>query len=113
MKKILFVFFVVLFFKGVFLMAVTQIVSVLDNKSALKDSLKRISTKKVVFLASRENIKRVIGLRNEFALDTKLPTEVRAVARNYSGLVSVSSVTSTSSVGSSFGVPSLLCSVFA
>ena len=68
-------------------MAVTQIVSVYNNKNALKDSLKKMSTEKVVFLASKEKIKEVIKIRNEFALETKLPTEVKAVARNYASLV--------------------------
>ena len=67
-------------------MAVTQIVSVSKNKEALKDSLKKMSTDRVVFLASNENIKEVIKIRNEFALETKLPTEIKAVARNYSSL---------------------------
>ncbi len=67
-------------------MAVTQIVSVYKNKEALKQSLKKMSTEKVIFLASKNSIKEVIGVRNEFALETKLPTEVKAVARNYSSL---------------------------
>ena len=67
----------------------TQIVSILNNKETLKDSLKLISTEKIIFLASSSNIKDVIKVRNEFALEHEIPTEITAVARNYSGLASL------------------------
>ncbi|MBI1973910.1 hypothetical protein HYS54_03775 [Candidatus Micrarchaeota archaeon] len=58
-------------------MGFTQIVSVQDSKEELRKSLQRISTKKIVFLADKENIESVLRLRNEFALAYSLPTEVR------------------------------------
>ena len=67
----------------------TQIVSILNNKENLKESLRKISTEKIIFLASSDNIKEVIEIRNEFALNNDIPTEIQAIAKNYSGLSSL------------------------
>ena len=64
-------------------MGVTQIVTILGKKEALRESLKKMSTEKVIFLASNQNIKDVIKM------ETKLPTEIKAVARNYTGLANL------------------------
>ena len=63
-------------------MAVTQIVSLNANKEMLQKSLQKMSTEKIVFLTTKERIKDVLSIRNEFALSYKLPTEVKTVGNS-------------------------------
>jgi len=58
-------------------MGVTQIVSLTEGREALQKSLQRLPTEKVVFVTRKERIKDVLSIRNEFALNYKLPTEVK------------------------------------
>ena len=62
-------------------MANTQIVSVTKGKEELKNSLQRMSTSKIVFISSPDSIKDTIELRNYFALQHKIPTELRTVSK--------------------------------
>lgn len=62
-------------------MAYTQIVSVSKDKEALKSSLQKISTLKIVFVTSRDSIKGAIDIRNEFAIDNKIPTEIKTLGK--------------------------------
>lgn len=48
-----------------------------DGKENLQKSLQRLPTEKVVFVTRKEKIKDVLSIRNEFALNYKLPTEVK------------------------------------
>ncbi len=68
-------------------MPFTQIVSVKKNEKAVKDSLKKVSTEKLVFLLTSENAEHTIKLRNKLALELSVPTEVRAV--NGSGVINI------------------------
>ena len=58
-------------------MGVTQIVTLTEGREALQKSLQRLPTEKVVFVTRKERIKDVLSIRNEFALNYKLPTEVK------------------------------------
>lgn len=58
-------------------MAVTQIVSMGNSKEVLQRSLQKLSTDKIVFITRKEKIKDALSIRNEFALNYKLPTEVK------------------------------------
>jgi hypothetical protein len=63
-------------------MGVTQIVSLTEGREALQKSLQRLPTEKVVFITKKERIKDVLSIRNEFALNYKLPTEVKVFNGN-------------------------------
>lgn len=57
----------------------TQIVAVSKSKDALKDSLQRVPTTKIVFISSPSTVKDVIELRNFFSIEMKIPTEIRTL----------------------------------
>jgi len=63
-------------------MAVTQVVSITNNKEVLQKSLQKLSTEKIVFVTRKDRIKDVLSIRNEFALNYKLPTEVKVVGES-------------------------------
>jgi len=69
-------------------MPVTQIVSLKDSKETLQRSLQKLSTDKIVFLTRKEAIKDILSVRNEFALNYKLPTEVKVLDGDFAGMVS-------------------------
>jgi hypothetical protein len=52
-------------------------VTLTEGREALQKSLQRLPTEKVVFVTRKERIKDVLSIRNEFALNYKLPTEVK------------------------------------
>ncbi|MFH0987264.1 MAG: hypothetical protein V1911_04475 [Candidatus Micrarchaeota archaeon] len=63
-------------------MPVTQIVSVRENKDAVIKSLQKISTSKLVFAAASDEIEKVVALRNEFAIDKAVSTEVLGMGKS-------------------------------
>ena len=63
-------------------MPVTQLVTANGNLKALHDSLKQLSTGKIVFVTRKEKLAETVIVRQEIALQYKLPTEV-LVMENY------------------------------
>jgi len=63
-------------------MGVTQIVSMNSSKEVLQKSLQKFPTEKIVFVTSKDKIKDALSIRNEFALNYKLPTEVKVLGES-------------------------------
>lgn len=68
-------------------MAVTQIVAITDGKEILQKSLQKISTDKIVFLARKDRIRDILSIRNDLALNYKLPTEVKVLDGDIGSIV--------------------------
>jgi hypothetical protein len=68
---------------------ITQIVSVVKGKEELKNSMENLQTSKIVFLSTPHNVKEVIEMRNHFAIQYKIPTEIRTVGKKIDELCRV------------------------